>query len=218
MRRCKAEMVRRQCTDASPVVKFMTRERRKIHGLCRVGLPIVLAATLAGCATAPPPIQLMDRAQSEIRSARNAGAATTAPEVLAAAERRLAAAQQFSADNDNAKATDKAEEAEAAATTARLRAEAARLDQQIAQQTRVNAGLQADLERRQAAAAAAQQAVSALPAPGATAAQPAAGTSAPGAAPMDLPPIQLGQPASGSSAGAPAPAATSGNQDPGVNP
>lgn len=193
--------------------------RRKIHDFGTIALVAALVAALAGCATAPPPIQLMDRAQSEIRAARNAGAATAAPEVLAEAERRLAAAQQFSANNDNGKATDKAAEAEAAAATARARADAARLDREIRQQAAVNASLQADLQRRQASAAAAQQAVSAMPAPASSGGQPASGSSsAPGSAPVNLPAIQLGQPAPGSSAGRPAPASTSGNPDSGVNP
>ncbi|HEX5959706.1 MAG TPA: hypothetical protein VFY97_00490 [Rhodanobacteraceae bacterium] len=173
----------------------MTRTRRKIHNPGMIGLA-VLAATLTGCATAPPPIQLIDHAQAEIRAARNAGAATTAPEALAEAERRLAAAQQFTASGDNGKAADKAAEAEAAAATARTRAEGVRLDRQIRQQTAVNRDLQADLERRQAAAAAAQQAAMA-PAP--------AGSSAPApAGSVTLPSIQLGQPA------VPAPAASGG--------
>ena len=170
----------------------MTRARRKIHhpGL---GLAIAFSMLATACATLPPPIELMDRAQSEIRAARSAGAAVTAPEVLAEAERRLAAAQQFSANGDNDKATDKAEEAEAAAATARARAEAAGLDKQIDQQTSVNASLQADLDRREAAAAAAQQAVSAPP--------PASASSS-GSGTVNLPSIQLGQPAT------PAPAAS----------
>lgn len=200
----------------------MTRMRRKIHDLALVGLA-VLAATLAGCATAPPPIQLMDRAQSEIRAARNAGAATTAPEALAEAERRLAAAQQFSTNGDNDKATDKAQEAEAAAATARARAEVARLDQQIQQQTAVNDSLQADLQRRQAAAAAAQQAATAPPpAPASSSGTPAsAGTSPPPPSdmgPVTLPSIQLDQPAPGSTSGQPAPASTSGQPGSGVRP
>lgn len=202
----------------------MTRTRRKIHDFGLLGLAM-LAATLAGCATAPPPIQLMDHAQSEIRAARNAGAATTAPEILAEAERRLAAAQQFSANNDNDKATDKAQEAEAAAATARARADAARLGQQIRQQTAVNDSLQADLERRQAAAAAAQQAATAPPAPaGSTAAPASAGSSAlppSGMGPVTLPSIQLDQPsapAPASSAGSPASNSSSGQSDSGVQP
>ncbi len=191
--------------------------RRKIHGFGQTGLVAALATVLAGCATAPPPVQLMDRAQSEIRAARNAGAAITAPEALAEAERRLAAAQQFSADNDNGKATDKAREAEAAAVTARTRAEAVRLDREIRQQTQVNAGLQADLERKQAAAAAAQQAVLAPPAPASSAGGPAASSS--GNTQVTLPAIQLGQPATPSSGGsAPAPASTSGASNPGGQP
>jgi hypothetical protein len=148
---------------------------------------------------------MMDHAQMEIRAARSAGAASTAPDALGEAERRLAAAQQFSANGDNGKAADKAAEAEAAAATARARAEAAKLDRQIDQQTQVNAGLRADLERREAAAAAAQQAVTAPPA-----------ASSSGNGPVDLPAIQLDQPAPGSSTGEPAPASTSGQ--PGVYP
>lgn len=199
----------------------MTRTRRKIHDLALLGL-VGLAAALAGCATVPPPIQMMDRAQSEIRAARSAGAATAAPEALAEAERRLAAAQQFSAKGDNGKAADKAAEAEAAAATARARAEASRLGQQIQQQSSVNASLQADLERRQAAAAAAQQAAVAPPAPASTSAPAPGSSSAPpasGLGPVTLPSIQLDQPGvppSSGSAGAPASAGTSGN--PGVNP
>ena len=206
----------------------MTRTRRKIHDLAPLGL-VALAATLAGCATVPPPIQMMDRAQSEIRAARSAGAATAAPDALAEAERRLAAAQQLSANDDNGKAADKAAEAEAAAATARARAQASQLGQQIQQQSSVNASLQADLERRQAAAAAAQQAAIAPPAPASTSAPAPGSSSAPptsGLGPVTLPSIQLDQPgvpASSGSAGAPASAGTSGNpggypRNPGVNP
>lgn len=207
----------------------MTRTRRKIHDLALPGV-VGLAAALAGCATAPPPIQMMDRAQSEIRAARGAGAATAAPDALAEAERRLAAAQQLSANDDNGKAADKAAEAEAAAATARARADASRLDEQIQQQTSVNASLQADLERRQAAAAAAQQAAVAPPAPAGTSAPAPGGSSASpastGLGPVMLPSIQLDQPgvpASSGSAVAPASGGTSGNpggypRNPGVNP
>jgi Domain of unknown function (DUF4398) len=196
----------------------MTRMHRKIHGWCLVGL----TATLTACATVPPPVQLMDRAQAEIRAARNAGAAMTAPEVLAEAERRMAAAQQFAANGDNDKATDSAEEAEAAAATAQARAEAAQLDGQIQQQTTLNATLRADLQRRQAAAAAAQQAVVApppAPAPASSSSLPVPASTA-GSAPVTLPSIQLGQPAPGTSAGSPAPApsASSGEPDSGSNP
>ncbi|MGH8156154.1 MAG: DUF4398 domain-containing protein, partial [Rhodanobacteraceae bacterium] len=167
----------------------MTRTRRKIHGPALIALA-TLAVLLAGCASAPPPIQSMDRAQAEIRAARNAGAATAAPDTLAEAERRLALAQQFSADNDNGKAADKAAEAEAAAATARARAQAAKLDGEIRQQTQVNDRLRADLTRRQAAAAAAQQAAAA-PAPATSAGAPTSASSTSGNAPVMLPSIQL---------------------------
>ncbi len=205
----------------------MTRKRAKIHGLALAGAA-ALATMLAGCATLPPPVQLIDRAQAEIRAARTAGAAQTAPDTLADAERRLAAAQQFTQAGDNQKATRSAEEAEAAAATARTRATVAQLDTQIRQQTDLNAGLAADLARRQAAAAKAQQAVmapallapgtsAALPASGASSAAPASAASSGGLnAPVTLPSIQLGQPdvpASAASSAAPAPASTAGHDD-----
>lgn len=191
--------------SAHPGNTFMTRMRRKIHDFVPPGVALALAVSLAGCATAPPPIQLMDRAQSEIRAARGAGAVTTAPEALAEAERRLAAAQQLSASNDNAKAADKAQEAEAAASTARARAEAAKLDQEINRQTAINQSLEADLQRKQEAAAAAQR--GAAPA-----------SSVGGDRSLDLPPIQLGQPAPASSAAAPAPSTSTDDPDWGVYP
>jgi hypothetical protein len=204
----------------SPNMVFMTRMRAKIHAL---GIA-AFAVTLAGCVTAPPPVQLLDRAQSEIRAARASGAATTAPMDLAEAERRLAAAQQFAANKDFGKATASAEEAEAAAATARARARLAQLNQQINEKTTLNQQLQADLERRQAAAAAAQQAAlaplpapassTALPAAGSSAALPAAGSSAGANAPVMLPSIQLGQPTvpPPASAGEPASAGSAGGQ------
>lgn len=205
----------------------MTRMRPKIHGLALAGAA-ALATALAGCASAPPPVQLVDRAQAEIRAARAAGAGQTAPDTLADAERRLAAAQQFTQSGDNDKATQSAEEAEAAAATARARATAAQLDHQIREQTDLNAGLAADLARRQAEAAKAQQAVMApaLPAPGSSAALPAASSSSAAPAPasstgglngpVTLPSIQLGPstpPASSASSAAPAPASTAGDDD-----
>lgn len=174
----------------------MTRMRQKIHALALTALALA-AAVLAGCATVPPPLQMMDRAQAEIRAARSAGADTAAPDTLAEAERRLAAAQQFTANNQNDKAADQAAEAEAAAATARARAQAAKLDREIAQQTRVNRNLQGDLERRQAAAAAAQQAATAPPP------APASASSSGQAGSVTLPSIELGQPAPASTSGEP---------------
>ena len=123
----------------------MTRMQRKIHALALLGG----VAALAACATVPPPTQLLARAQTELRAARNAGAANTAPDALGEAERRLAAAQQFEANNEFGKATDSAQEAEAAAATARARAEAAQLNGQIREQVAVNASLRQDLARRE---------------------------------------------------------------------
>lgn len=197
----------------SPVTVFMTRMRPKIHapGLAVVA---VLAALLAGCATAPPPVQLLARAQSEIRAARAAGAASSDPGSLAEAERRLAAAQAFSASQHFDKATAAAEEAEAAAATARARAQLAQLDEQIREKTGLNRELQADLERRQAAAAAAQQAaVAPSPAAAGSAGAPATASSSGASGPVTLPPIQLGQPpVPASSAAVPATPSSSGGE------
>lgn len=153
----------------------MARTRTKIHRL----VPLFAIIALAGCATAPPPTGLMQRADAQIRAAQAAGAAQLAPDEFAEAQRRFAFAQQSIAQGNNEQAAASAEEAEAAAETSRARARAAALENKIQNQRQVNAQLQADLEQRQAEAAQAQAGASA----------PASGGST-----QELPPIQLGAP------------------------
>lgn len=172
----------------------MARTRSKIHRL----VPLFAIFALAGCATAPPPTGLMDRADAQIRAAQAAGADQLAPDEFAEAQRRFAFAQQSIAQGNNEQATASAEEAQAAAETARARARAAALENKIQSQREVNARLQADLEQRQAEAAQAQSAAS----------QP------PASAPVqELPPIQLGAPQPGQ-APMPAPATSTGMPSP----
>lgn len=164
----------------------MARTRAKIHRL----VPI-LAIALAGCATTPPPTGLLDRADAQIRAARDAGATTRAPDDFAEAQRRMALAQDAASRGDNDTAAASAEEAQAAAETARARARAADLQAQLLAKTDENARLQSDLEQRQAEAAAAQSAPTAPP--------PASGTT------TELPPIDLGAPGSATDQPAPPP-------------
>src|SRR5579883_254594 len=173
-----------------PSTRLMTRLGRKIRRL----VPIFVMLTLAGCATTPPPTNLLDRADAQIRAAAAAGAATRAPEDFAEAQRRYAFAQQAVSNGDNDQAAASAEEAAAAAETARARARVAELDERIRNQRDDNASLQDDLEQKQAQAQAAEQATS----------QPASGASS-----EELPPIQLGAPPPASSS-APPPADSSG--------
>lgn len=167
----------------------MARTRTKIHRL----VPFFAIVALGGCATAPPPTGLMDRAAAQIRAAQAANAAELAPDEFAEAQRRFDFAQQSMAQGNNEQATASAEEAEAAAETARARARAAALENQIQAKRNENAGLQADLEQRQAEAAQAQAASQ----------PPASGASA-----QELPPIQLGAPPEQNPV--PAPPSTSG--------
>ncbi|MEO7148509.1 MAG: DUF4398 domain-containing protein, partial [Rhodanobacteraceae bacterium] len=182
----------------------MARMRAKIHQL----VPL-FALALAGCASAPPPTGLLDRADAQIRAAQDAGAATHAPDDFAEAQRRMALAQDAASRGDNDTAAAGAQEAQAAAETARARARAADLQAQIQAKADENARLQADLEQRQATAAAAQAAGTVPPAGGSTTELPPIDLGAPGS-PVDqpvpsppassstteLPPIELGAPGS----------------------
>src|SRR5690348_17765591 len=105
----------------------MARTRTKIHRL----VPLFAIVVLAGCATAPPPTGLMDRADAQIRAAQAAGAAELAPDEFAETQRRFAFAQQSIANGNNEQATASAEEAAAAAETARAQARAASLESKI---------------------------------------------------------------------------------------
>ena len=118
----------------------MTRTLREIHALGPV-----LALVLAGCASAPPPVGLLDDAGQAVAAARAAQADEFAAVELGQAEEQLAAARLAMDERDYAQARDFAEQAELNADLARARsrAEAGRIKVRAA--TDENARLRREL-------------------------------------------------------------------------
>ncbi len=100
----------------------------------RVFLPLLLAfallsgAVLGGCAGAP--VQEMSNARQAVRAAEQAGAATTAPAVMAEAKQLLKSAESHHRRGDYRAARDEAELARTKAIEARGLAEAAKAPKQ----------------------------------------------------------------------------------------
>lgn len=80
---------------------------------------------LAGCASVPPPTDLMQRAQQQLQGARDAHAEDYAPVDLTFAEQRFKSAQAAMQAKKYALARDMAEESRADAHLARVRADLA---------------------------------------------------------------------------------------------
>ena len=98
----------------------MTRTLREIHAL-GLGLGLLLA----GCASAPPPVGLLDDAAAAVETARGAKADEYAAVELGRAEEQLAAARLAMDERDYADARTLAEMAELDAELAAARARAA---------------------------------------------------------------------------------------------
>ena len=98
----------------------MTRTRGEIHAL-GLGLGLLLA----GCATAPPPVGLLDDAGEAVAAARAAQADEFAAGELGQAEERLADARLAMDERDYAQARRLAEQAELYADLAGARSRAA---------------------------------------------------------------------------------------------
>lgn len=118
----------------------MTRTRLEIHA---AGLG--LAVLLAGCASTPAPVGLLDDADMAVAAAREARADDYAPVELGFAEEKLAAARAAMDDGDYATAASQAEQAEINAALARARSRAAAGRAQVQQQTEENARLRREL-------------------------------------------------------------------------
>lgn len=84
---------------------------------------LALVATLAACASVPPPIQEMADARLAIAAARDAGAEKHAPRQLAAAEAAMKSAQQHLTYKSYLAARNEANMAKALAKEARTVAE-----------------------------------------------------------------------------------------------
>lgn len=161
----------------------------------RLGACVTVLALLAACASTPPPNDQMQRAQTELKQARQAGASDYDPVDLQFAAGKFRQAQAAMAKKHYGKAAMRAEEAEADAQLAFTKARLAVERQKIQTQTRENARLRKQLLNNDSASGNA-------PAGSASAAAPAAAGST-----LTLPDQVLPQPA------APAPASSSAPGD-----
>ena len=105
----------------------------------------LLGLMLAGCASAPPPIGLLDEADTAIAAAREARADDFAPVELGFAEEKLAAARISMQERDYDAARTQAGQAELNATLAGARSRAATGRAAVKQQTEENARLRREL-------------------------------------------------------------------------
>jgi hypothetical protein len=123
---------------------------------------LVLTLALTGCASVPPPDDSMNRAQTQLQGARDAGAADYAPVDLGFAQDKFQQAQAAMAQRKYADAANLAEEsradAELAWAKARLGAARAQIQSKVQENTRLRS------QGEQAAAAEQQQEQQAPPA------------------------------------------------------
>ncbi len=108
---------------------------------------LALALILAGCATVPPPNDVMNLAQTRLQMARNAGAADYAPVDLGFAQDKFQQAQAAMADRKYADAANLAEESRADAELAQAKAKLGAARSQIQNKVQENTRLRASGER-----------------------------------------------------------------------
>lgn len=113
---------------------------------------LILALSLGGCASAPPPNDSMNDAQSRLQAARNAGAADYAPVDLGFAQDKFQQAQAAFSNGKYADASGLAEESGADADLATAKARLGAVRAQIQNKTQDNASLRAEGQQVQAAA------------------------------------------------------------------
>ncbi|MGN6323497.1 MAG: DUF4398 domain-containing protein [Dyella sp.] len=120
---------------------FAVRKRR----IPTVAPALALAVTLSlgGCASVPPPDNLMNQAQAQLQSARDAGAPDYDPVDFGFAQDKFQQAQQAMANRKYAQAADLADESRADATLARTKAQLAQARAQIQSKMDANSRLRA---------------------------------------------------------------------------
>jgi len=166
---------------------------------------LALTLALAGCASVPPPDDSMNRAQTQLQGARDAGAADYAPVDLGFAQDKFQQAQAAMAQRKYADAANLAEESRADAELARAKARLGAARAQIQSKVQENTRLRSQGEQ---AAAEQQQEQQAPPAPASSGAVPTQDMPAPPSSELSTPPSGAGfqtlpdngqQPASSSS-------------------
>jgi multidrug efflux pump subunit AcrA (membrane-fusion protein) len=161
-------------------------------------LLLAVSLSLGGCASVPPPDGAMNQAQSQLQSARDAGADTYDPVDFGFAQDKFQQAQAAMADRKYAQAADLADESRADATLARTKALLAAARAQIQSKTDANSQLRAQNAeaqsendqhyQQQKAQLAAQQAAMQQPDNGGDNGNPAASSTTPAPASSNAPP------------------------------
>ena len=131
-----------------------------------LGLPAVVLAValLHGCASVPPPDSQMNQAQSQLRTARDAGAADYAPVDLGFAQDKFQQASGAMASRKYDLAAQLADESRADAEVATMKARLGAARSQISTKSAENGRLRSELSQAQADAEnQAQQSVSPPP-------------------------------------------------------
>ena len=106
----------------------------------------VAVAALVGCASTPPPDESVARAETQVRSARQDGAAQHAALALRRAEDALAGAKQALRDERFIEARRKAETAQVEAELAAALSRRARARQAVEELERTVAALEQEIE------------------------------------------------------------------------
>jgi hypothetical protein len=106
-------------------------------------LLLAVSLGLGGCASVPPPDNLMNQAQAQLQSARDAGAPDYDPVDFGFAQDKFQQAQQAMANRKYAQAADLADESRADATLARTKAQLAAARAQIQSKMDANGRLRA---------------------------------------------------------------------------
>ena len=106
-------------------------------------LLLAVSLSLGGCASVPPPDNLMNQAQAQLQSARDAGAPDYDPVDFGFAQDKFQQAQQAMANRKYAQAADLADESRADATLARTKAQLAAARAQIQSKMDANSRLRA---------------------------------------------------------------------------
>ena len=165
------------------------RQRGLAHGRFRLAAWAGLLAgllVLAGCASVPPPNDAMNLAQSQLQTARDAGASDYDPVDLGFAQDKFQQAQGAMADGKYALAADLAAESRADAELARVKASLGAARAKIQDKMNENAHLRE--QGAQAAAAAAAEFAKPLPMPAVAGSAPAPAGSIAAPPNMPLPP------------------------------
>lgn len=110
----------------------------------RVSAGLMLALALAGCATLPPPDGAMNRAQSQLKLARDAGAADYAPVDLDFAQNKFQQAQAAMSTQNYRAASNLATESSADAELAQVKATLGAARAQIQSKTKENRRLRVE--------------------------------------------------------------------------